>query len=123
MRSMLAVCAAVALVATVAYGQSSTITLYTIPDLAYAGDVVTFEGVLTSGGSPLPNRTVWICEDDPFIPDDCLASGTTDHTGRFSIPWVVKAGTVEIDFDIYAEFDGDSAYGPRPDSAADHECL
>ena len=110
MRSLFAVCIIAAFAATIAYGQSSTITLYTIPDLAYAGDVVTFEGVLTGGGSPLPNRTVWICEDDPFIPDECLAYGTTDHTGRFSIPWVVKAGTVEIDFDIYAEFDGDSAY-------------
>lgn len=46
----------------------------------------------------------------PVIPDECLASGTTDRTGKFSIEWTAEAGIVETDFDIYAEFDGDEQH-------------
>ena len=113
MRVLVAVCMAVIFTATAAYAQSyahSTITLDPIPSWTYTGKTVTFTGTLTSVGSPLPGKTILICEDDPFVPDECLASGTTDRTGRFSIEWVAKAGVVETDFDIYAEFDGDRQY-------------
>ena len=111
MRVLMAVCAVAILTSTAAYGQShSTLTLYPIPDRVYAGETVAFTGTLTGGGSPLPGRTVWICEDDPFVPDVCLASGTTDYAGTFNIEWEVEAGIVEIDYDIYAKFDGDSQY-------------
>ena len=103
----------VILTTTAAYGQSyaqSTLTLDPIPDWIYAGEAVTFTGTLTSGGSALSGRTVLICEDDPIVPDECLASGTTNHAGRFSIEWIAKAGIVEIDFDIYAEFKGNRQY-------------
>ena len=88
----------------------STLTLDSIPGWVYAGDIVTFTGTLTSGGSPVSGATVRICEDDPFIPDECLARGSTGHTGMFAIPWTVKAGLVETEFDIYAKFDGNSRY-------------
>ena len=93
-----------------AYGLSSTLVLDQIPDWTYAGDKIAFTGTLTGGGSALPDRTVWICEDDPFIPDECLAYGMTNRFGEYQIPWTVKAGVVEVDFDIYAEFDGDGWY-------------
>ena len=113
MRVLLAVCVMAILTATTAYGQYyayTTLTLDPIPGWTYTGETITFTGTLTSGDSPLPGRTVVICEDDPFIPDECLASGTTNHAGRFSIEWTAKAGIVETDFDIYAEFDGDRQY-------------
>lgn len=89
---------------------SATVTLSGVPSWAYAGDTVVFAGTLTGNGVPLPGRTVWICEDDPFIPDECLVHGTTDSRGQYHIAWTVKAGTFEVDFDVYAEFDGDGSY-------------
>ncbi len=90
--------------------RGSSLTLDPIPNRVYAGDTVTFTGTLTGGGSPLSGRTVAIYDDDTLRPDDYLARGTTDNAGRFSIDWKVEAGTVEIEFDIYAEFDGDGKY-------------
>ena len=58
----------------------------------------------------MPGQTVRICEDDPFKPDECLANGITDGQGRYHIPWVAKAGIVETDLDIYAEYKGDGIY-------------
>lgn len=118
MLALLVVCVAIVVfAATTAYGQGfsdyldTSVELDRIPSTIHAGDRVTFTGTLTSTtGSPLPDRTVWICEDDPFVPDDCIARGTTDRSGRFAISWTAEAGTVEIDFDIYAEFDGDAGY-------------
>ena len=91
-----------------AYG--STLTLDPIPSAVYAGETVTFTGTLTSGGSPVSGATIRICEDDPFIPDECLARGSTSRAGEFAIQWTVKAGWVETEFDIYAKFDGNSQY-------------
>ena len=89
---------------------SATVTLSGVPSWVYAGDTVVFAGTLTSNGVPLPSRTVWICEDDPFIPDECLVHGTTDSRGQYNIAWTAKTGTIEVDFDIYAEFNGDGSY-------------
>ena len=106
---LLAACAA----APSAYAQTygTVVTLDPLPSWVYAGDAVAFSGTLTSGGYALPGRTVLICEDDPFIPDECLASATTGSDGRFGVWWTAEAGTLEIDFDIYAEFRGDGTYG------------
>ncbi len=93
-----------------AYGLSSTLSLDPIPDRTYAGDKIVFTGTLTGGGYALPDRVVWICEDDPFIPDECLAYGITNRFGEYQIQWTAEAGVVEVDFDIYAEFDGDRWY-------------
>ena len=93
-----------------AYGASTTITLNALPPYVYAGDTVIFSGTLTTGGTPLPGRTVQICEDDPFVPDECLARGMTDGQGRYHMTWTAEAGIVETDFDIYAEFKGDGSH-------------
>ncbi len=88
---------------------STAISLNSIPSQSFAGNTVTFTGTVTSNGYPLQNALVKIFEDDPG-PDERLGSGKTDSNGRFSIPWKVGAGTVEIDFDIYAVYDGNSNY-------------
>ena len=88
----------------------ATVTLYHVPSYVYAGDPVLFMGTLTSGGVPLPGRTVSICEDDPLWPDTCLAHVTTGNDGRFYADWIAEAGIVETDYDIYAEFGGDGWY-------------
>ena len=113
MRLIMAACAAAILTATAAHGQShadSALTLYTIPSWAYVGEAVTFTGTLTGGGHPLPGKIIWICEDVPLFFDNCLASGVTDHAGRFSIEWTAGADTSETDLDVYAKFDGDGQY-------------
>ena len=93
-----------------AHAISSAVTLDPLPPDVYAGQPVVFSGTLTGNGVPLPGRTVWICEDDPFIPDECLARTTTDSRGQYHTVWTAEAGIVERDFDIYAEFRGDGSY-------------
>ena len=113
MRLLMATCAAAILTATAAYGQShapSTLTLDPIPSWTYTGETVTFTGTLTGGGYPLPGKIIRVCEDVPLFFDNCLASGATNHDGRFSIDWTAEADIVEADFDIYAKFDGDGQY-------------
>lgn len=110
---MRAVIVCVMVLATVgACGQAygSTLTLDPIPGWVYVDQVVMFTGTLTNGGYAVSGATVWICEDDPFVPDECLAWGTTNHAGGFVIPWVAKAGWVETEFDIYADFKGNGQY-------------
>ena len=92
------------------YGASTTITLDSLPDVIYAGSQVIFTGTLTSGGALLSGGTVTICEDDPFVPDKCLASGVTDQSGRYFIVWTAEAAVIEVDFDIYAEFKSAGGY-------------
>ena len=87
----------------------TSLTLYKIPSSVNEGQIVTFTGVLYNDGRPLANKVVYIQESD-FGPDEVLASGWTDQNGRFSIQWRAEAATVEIEFDIYAIFEGDSYY-------------
>ena len=94
---------------TSSYAQTS-IYLDPIPSSIYAGQSVTFTGRLESNGRDLESKAVKIFEDDPLLPDQRLGIGWTDSNGRFSIPWTASAGLVETDFDVYAVFDGDSAY-------------
>ena len=89
---------------------STSITLNRIPSSVYAGDSVTFTGKLTANGKPLGNALVKILEDDPFSPDQRLGYGRTNSNGEFSITWNVSAGLIEVDFDVYAVFDGDNLY-------------
>ena len=86
------------------YTTLPVVTLDPLPSAVYAGDLVVFSGTLTRNGIPLPDRTVWICEDDPFIPDVCLIHGTTNSRGEYHMVWMAEAGIVEVDFDIYAEY-------------------
>ena len=87
----------------------TSLTLYRIPLSVNEGQTVTFTGALYADGNPLANKIVYIKEAD-IGPDEVLASGWTDQNGRFSIKWLADAATVEIEFDIYAIFEGDSTH-------------
>ena len=104
----LAALAIAASLAPAAFADTS-LTLDPIPAHAYAGDTVTFTGVLYADGSPLAGKVVYIQEDD-FGPDEVLAYGWTDRNGRFSIDWRAVAAVVETEFEIYAIFEGDSRH-------------
>ena len=82
------------------------ISLDPFPSQVYVNDAVTFTGRLTTNGSPVEGALIYIKEDDPLSPDEYLGNGRTNSYGEFSIPWKVKAGYVETDFDIYAIFEG-----------------
>lgn len=81
-----------------------------LPSSAYAGQTITFTGKLASNGQPLSGKLVYIKEDDPLKPDQQIGFARTDTNGRFSIPWKIGAGLVEVDFDFYAVYEGDSSY-------------
>jgi len=97
------------------YGQSAglaptTLRLDQIPSAVRSGDSVTFTGQLTSNGQAISGALVYIYEDDPFKADQQIGFALTNSRGEFSIPWKVTAGLVEIDFDIYATFNGDTSF-------------
>ncbi len=85
---------------------STFLTLGSSSDSVYAGDTITFYGQLHAAGSPVQGVTVHIKEDDPFLRDELLATATTDDRGRYSVAWRATAATLEIDFDVYAVFEG-----------------
>ena len=89
---------------------STSITFYKIPSSIYVGETITFTGKLETNGRSLPNALIKLYDDDPLSPDDKLASGYTDSSGRFTIAWEATQGLLEKDFDIYAVFDGNSNY-------------
>ena len=101
---VIAVLVIISSLAPVAFADTS-LTLDPIPLHVYEGKRVTFTGVLYADGQPLAGKMIYIQEDD-FGPDEVLASGRTDQNGRFSIQWRAEAATVEIEFDIYAIFEG-----------------
>ena len=89
---------------------ASQVTLDAPPSSVRAGDAVTFTGRAEAGGAPLAGARVEIREDDPLLPDQLLASGSTGSDGRFAITWDVAAGLVERDFDVYAELIEDASH-------------
>jgi len=92
--------------------QSTNLTLDKVNvGSANVGDTITFTGKLTSNGSPVSGKTIFIKESDDFITDEFLAKGTTNSQGSFSIPWkITQAGALEIEFDVYAVFEYDGEY-------------
>ena len=88
----------------------TTLRLDQIPSQVRSGDSLTFTGKLTSQGKAVSGALVYIYEDDPFKADQRIGFTRTNSNGEFSIPWKVTAGLVEIDFDIYATFNGDDSY-------------
>jgi len=89
---------------------------------ALVGDTITFTGTLTSFGKPIVGVSINIKEDDPLHTDEFLASGITDSKGKFSIPWKInRAGFIEKEFDVYAEFKGTEYY--YSDSGRQHVSI
>ena len=85
----------------------SSVTLGQIPETVHAGESVAFTGSLTSGGSAVPNRVIWIYEGDD--PPGIIGYGVTDAQGNFTVQRMC-VGLPEADPEIYAVFGGDSWY-------------
>ena len=92
----------------------SSVILDQIPETIRAGEAVEFTGSLTSGGSAIPNRVVWIHEGDD--PSRIIGYGVTDAQGDFTVQWI-GAGLSEAGLEIYAAFRGDSWYAESQSSS------
>lgn len=85
----------------------SSVTLGQIPEADHTGEPVVLTGSLTSGGSAVPNRVIWMYGGDD--PAEIIGYGVTDAQGNFAVQWM-RAGLPEADLEIYAAFGGDSWY-------------
>ena len=111
---LLTVCLLAAFSFTLAHGQTSSITLDSIPSSAYVGDRVTFTGTLHLDGRNPEGAIVYIKDEDTFSGDDLLASAYVDSAGRFTAYWIVANVDPDNIVDIYAVFEGDHAsWGAR----------
>jgi len=88
------------------YGGS--IVLYSFPSTAKVGDVITFSGKLDFTEKGTEGAIVYIKDEDPFSPDDLLATAYVDRFGKFSADWYVSQVDKDREADIYAVFEGNS---------------
>ena len=63
------------------------VTLDPLPDVKKQGETVTFTGMVTRDGSPVPHTEVEI-----YRARERIAGGTTGSDGRFRIPWTIPYG-------------------------------
>lgn len=95
------------------------------------GETIIFSGRLlrASDVTGIPNATVNIVHNIAYKNNEILVSGTTDEAGFYSIPWVVDVAQVQpvsggstgseptqsrenrFQVKVFAQFDGDNAYG------------
>lgn len=81
-----------------------------IPRNVQQGYHLTFSGTLFTSDdkTPLPNRTVFIEYDSPYVCTRILTSATTDNNGDFSVSWTAKPkGISGGTYNIFAKFNGD----------------
>ena len=110
MRVLLAVCLLAVLSVALAHGQTPFITLDTIPNSAYVGDMVTLTGTLHLGGSSPKGAVVYIMDEDQFGVDDLLASAYVDSDGRFTAYWIAEDIDPTGNIEVYAVFEGDHRF-------------
>jgi hypothetical protein len=98
-------------------GSSSTTSYYysnlildSIPSVVNAGDTVTLSGILLSqdGKYAFPGRTLYIKDDVAFDVDTILGTIVTDTSGKFYATWKATPKSNSGDYNIYADFEGDS---------------
>ena len=87
-----------------------SITLNSFPNSANIGDVVQFSGKLNLDQHSSEGAIVYIKDEDALNPDDLLATGYVDRSGRFSADWIVRDVDRDDVADIYAVFEGSSVF-------------
>jgi uncharacterized protein YegP (UPF0339 family) len=89
-------------------------------DYVIKGTDITFTGQLLLENQGISEAAIQICDSDrSFLCDDVLATGVTDSSGMFQIPWHVT-GVDWLDIthniydtvEVYARFPGSSRYQP-----------
>jgi len=88
------------------YGGS--IVLYSFPNNANVGDVITFSGKLDFTEKGTKGAIVYIKDEDSLNPDDLLATAYVDSVGKFSVDWYVTQVDRDKEADIYAVFEGNA---------------
>jgi len=86
------------------YGGS--LSLDSFSSTAKVGEVMTFSGTLKLNKGSTEGAVVYIKDEDPFGPDDLLATGYVDRYGRYSASWFVNYVDIDETVDIYAVFEG-----------------
>ncbi len=87
------------------YGGS--ISLDPLPSSVDVGNLVTFSGTLKLNKGSSEGAVVYIKDEDPFGPDDLIATAFADYNGKYSVDWIVNQVDSDKIADIYAVFEGD----------------
>lgn len=98
-----------------AFGQDyqthhTTLILKPIPRTIQQGHSLIFSGTLLTSDDkiPLPNRTIFIQHDSPYVATRTISSATTDNDGNFAVSWIVKPkDSGACIYNIFAKFNGD----------------
>jgi hypothetical protein len=87
------------------------LTLENVPQIAYAGDTITFTGSLvrTSNGEGIAKAPVMIKNENVVTGSDVIAAGSTDDDGRFNIQWIADVEK-KATFRVYASYMGRADY-------------
>lgn len=88
----------------------TTLILESVPEIAFAGDTITFSGKLAkSNGQGIAKASVMIKNENVLTGSDVIAAGSTDDNGGFSIQWIVEVEK-QATFRVYASYTGRGDY-------------
>ncbi len=91
----------------------------------YEGESITFSGTLTDeNGNSVPNKLVYLQDEDTGSGDEYLGSSYTDSKGNYLIVWSVSntdffGGTSEL----FTSYKGSSSYDPSRSQTLEFEIL
>ncbi|SVC94185.1 uncharacterized protein METZ01_LOCUS347039, partial [marine metagenome] len=95
-------------------GVTTRVSLYTdlyfqpLPNNIESGQTIEFSGQLSSGGTPLVGKTIYIKDDITLGTDRTIRTVTTDSNGEFAASWTAVPRSDGGSYDFYAIFEGDT---------------
>ncbi|MFQ5970180.1 MAG: carboxypeptidase-like regulatory domain-containing protein [Nitrososphaerales archaeon] len=89
----------------------TTLIIEGVPERAYAGDIITFNGrlVKADNGEGVAKAAIMIKNENASTGAGIIAAGTTDDNGRFSIQWVAESKEKDT-FRLHAVYMGTGRY-------------
>lgn len=89
----------------------TTLILEDVPERAYAGDTITFNGRLVRAdtGEGLAKAAIMLKNENALTGGSIIATGSTDDNGRFSIKWIADSKGKDT-FRVYANYMGSAEY-------------
>ena len=99
----------------IAFGQDylihhTMLILKPLPRTVQQGYSLTFSGTLLTSDdkTPLPDRTIFMQHDSPYVGTRTITSAITDNNGNFAVSWIAKPkGTSTCTYNLFAKFNGD----------------